>query len=57
MKLNGWKTYLLALALLCYAAGGYASGNIDAAQAATAIKEALALAFIRHGINKVGNNK
>lgn len=48
--LKGKKAYLLSLAALAYAIGGYYTGNLDADASMKLVWEALTAAAIRAGI-------
>ena len=48
--MSGYKTYLVALAMIVYAWGGVALGKTDPAHAIDLTLEALAFAGIRNGI-------
>lgn len=50
--LNGYKTYLIAAAILAYALLGVGLGDMDGAKFVELILEASALAGLRHGISK-----
>lgn len=48
--MSGYKTYLVALAMIVYAWAGVALGKTDPAHAIDLTLEALALAGLRNGI-------
>lgn len=48
--LNGYKTYLSALALLAFAVYGLATNHLDSATGWPLVMEALALAGLRNAI-------
>ena len=52
IDIEGKKTYIAAIALLCYALGGAIAGKIDWNTAITEILIALGLFGLRHGIAK-----
>ena len=52
MKIDGWKTYLVSLALLAFAVGGFFAGKIEINQALEIIGMALGFGALRHGVGK-----
>lgn len=52
--LMGKKTYLVSAAMLCYAAGGWVLGHLDANAASELALQALGLSALRAGVAKVG---
>ncbi len=52
MKLDGYKTYLTALALICYAIGGFFSGNIELTNAVMILLNGLGLGSLKHAVSK-----
>ena len=46
--LEGWKTYITALAILSYAIGGYFAGYLDINQVIPLIFGALGLGALKH---------
>lgn len=55
IKIDGYKTYLIALAMVCYAILGMAAGWINGSVGLPIIMNGLALAGLRHGVQKVLN--
>lgn len=49
-KLNGYKTYAIAVLTLVYAISGYLLGNIDTETAVQLVIAALGLSALRHSI-------
>lgn len=52
IKVDGMKTYVVGIALICYAVGGFVAGKVDATSGIEAILIALGLMGLRHGITK-----
>ena len=52
MKINGYKTYIAAVALICYAVGGLIAGQISGEIAIQSILIALGMMGIGHKIDK-----
>lgn len=50
MEIKGNKTYIVGVAMLCYALGGAVSGKVDINAAVQVALEALGIMGIRHGI-------
>lgn len=53
MALDGNKTYIVALAMVVYAAIGYWLGQMDQANAMELVMQAASVAGLRHAVNKV----
>ena len=51
IKFDGIKTYVVGVALICYAVGGLVAGKIDINAAIQAGLTGLGLMGIRHGIS------
>ena len=51
--LNGRKSYLVSFAMLAFAVLGFALGKLDATQAGELLLQVLAIAGLRHGIQKL----
>ncbi len=54
-KVNGYKTYIIAVASICWALGGLVAGKVDANTAIQTIGLALTAMGLRHGIEKALN--
>ena len=54
-KVDGYKTYIIGIAFICYALGGLVAGKLDINAAITAILTGLGIMGIRHGVEKVLN--
>ena len=52
IKIDGFKTYYIAIGLLMYAIGGWAAGKVDPTTAIQSIFIALGMMGLRHGISK-----
>ena len=52
MKINGYKTYIVGTALICYALGGLVAGKIDASAAIEAALLGLGMMGLRNSIPK-----
>ena len=52
MNINGYKTYIIGIAMICYAAGGFVAGKVDGSAALEALMMGLGLMGLRHGIEK-----
>ena len=52
MKIDGYKTYIAAVALICYAVGGLIAGEVSGETAVQSILIALGMLGLRHGIAK-----
>lgn len=52
-KFNGYKTYLVAAAMLVYALIGLALGWVPAEAGMGLVFQALAIAGLRHGVEKL----
>ena len=50
--LDGYKTYIIGIAMICYAVGGLTAGKVDGGTAIEVILEALAIMGLRVGITK-----
>ena len=50
MTLNGSKTYIVGVATIMWAAGGFVAGKVDGTVAIQSIFAALTLMGVRHGI-------
>lgn len=53
--LQGSKTYIIAIGLICYAIGGLVAGKVDAATAIQSVFIALGMMGIRHGVTTEKN--
>lgn len=53
--LQGGKTYVVAIATICYALGGFVAGYLDMQTAIPLILGALGLSGLRHGIKEFIN--
>ncbi len=52
MNLKGYKTYIIGVALICYAVGGLIVGEVSGETAVQSILIALGMLGLRHGIAK-----
>ena len=52
MKINGYKTYIVAIGLIMYALGGWAAGKVDPNTAIQSVFLALGMMGLRDGIAK-----
>ena len=52
-KVNGYKTYLVAAAIVVYAIGGFALGLHSQDRVIELFLQSFALVGLRHGISKV----
>ena len=52
MKIDGKKTYIVAIGLIMYALGGLAAGKVDGNTAIQSVFIALGMMGLRHGIAK-----
>lgn len=52
MKIDGYKTYIVGIALICYAIGGAVAGKIDVAAAIQSGLIGLGMMGLRQGIEK-----
>lgn len=51
LRLNGLKTYIIAVGLMMFAVGGWASGMVTVDESIQSIFMALGMMGLRHGIN------
>lgn len=52
MKIDGYKTYIIGIAFLCYALGGLVAGKVDVNAAIQAVLIGLGMMGLRHGIQQ-----
>lgn len=55
-KIQGYKTYIIAVATVCYALGGAVAGFVPVNEAVYLILGALGLSGLRNGIQQYINN-
>ena len=55
LMMNGWKTYLAALAAIVSAWAAWSQGALDLAQAFQATITAVLAATVRHGVSTTAN--
>ena len=55
MKLDGNKTYLVAIATIIYAAVGWYLGHLDMQEALALLSTSGLVGFLRHGVEKNGD--
>ena len=56
-KIDGYKTYIIGIALICYAAGGFVARKLDFNTAVQNVLLGLTALGLRHSIEKVLNTK
>ena len=52
MELDGYKTYIIEISTIMWAAGGFVAGKVDGTLAAVAIFGALQIMGLRNGMPK-----
>ena len=52
MNINGYKTYIVGIALICYALGGFVAGKVEGTAAIEAGMLGLGMMGLRHAISK-----
>ncbi|GAI09786.1 unnamed protein product [marine sediment metagenome] len=52
MNIKGYKTYIIGVALICYAVGGLIAGKVTGEVAVQSILIALGMMGLRNGIGK-----
>ena len=52
MKLNGNKTYIVGMALILFAVGGFVAGKMGATEGIETILLGLGMMGLRHGVGK-----